>query len=567
MSPPDSVQTSSDDEGSPQPARGRPLENLAELQAAIRNIERNRAGSPERATEAREDDHPDSVPRRAAPSHDHLAGRSMRDRMSSTPPLSREARKISHSRSSTESSIVLDMGAKTPSSAEDSDEPDGPLRRPIMVRKKSGELVKPALRPAAHRRPSSMPGTPTYAKAVHFDSHLEHVRHFLQIDRPVAVSAGSSPVEMLDAEMEFPFASDDAYAARASGFEWEIVPSNFPPDSPERRARPVWVERVFLSADKKNLIGSVAVANLAYHKAVVARFTLDYWKTTSEVMAEYNHDVRKRVHDGYDRFNFSIKLEDQAHLENKTLFFCVRYNSAGQEFWDNNDSMNFQVSFRKVPTQSSSTSTTTTTMPHGLGARPLNSMSRPRSAGAGPMSGRPWSMPSSFDDFGDGFDLKFDYGVFSRAGGKTGGDSSASKRGGHETSSPSSNAPLPDFPARRNNTATQAFGNRYDFGASLSAAIQAANTDSRKAAATSTARTTGSRSSLSTSASASSPSPTSALTSGLGIALGRAPGNPGYPRPESYISEKPSQQSPSYLELIDKYCFVRSGTPRIAEPT
>ena len=192
-----------------------------------------------------------------------------------------------------------------------------------------------------------MPGTPTYSKAVHFDSHLEHVRHFLQVDRPLAVSAGTSPVENYESDMEFPFGSDNSRST-APAFEWEIRLANFPTDSNDRSGMPARVEKVFLSADNKTLIGVVAVHNLAFNKYVVTRFTLDYWKTTSEVVAEYNNDVRrKEANDGFDRFNFNIKLEDQANLESKTMFFCIRYNVNGQEFWDSNGNMNFQVDFVK----------------------------------------------------------------------------------------------------------------------------------------------------------------------------------------------------------------------------
>ena len=149
-----------------------------------------------------------------------------------------------------------------------------------MVRKKSGELVKSSLKPAAFkRRPSSMPSTPTYpSKAVHFDAHLEHVRHFLQAERPTAVSAGSSPVELYDSESEFPFPHEEGYRSRSPPFDWEIALPNFPRDTPERRALPVRVERVVLSTDNKSLIGTVAVANIAFNKWVTARFTFDFWK-------------------------------------------------------------------------------------------------------------------------------------------------------------------------------------------------------------------------------------------------------------------------------------------------
>ena len=117
-----------------------------------------------------------------------------------------------------------------------------------------------------------MPGTPTYSKAVHFDSHLEHVRHFLQVDRPLAVSAGSSPVEQYESETEFPFGSDESDGrSREPPFEWEIKMSNFPyQDIDARKSLPVHVERIFLSSDNKNLIGSIAVQNLSFLKTVVS---------------------------------------------------------------------------------------------------------------------------------------------------------------------------------------------------------------------------------------------------------------------------------------------------------
>ena len=228
------------------------------------------------------------------------------------------------------------------SSDEGSDVDDDELRmKPPLLRKKSGELVKPALRPPWRRRPSSMPGTPTYHKAVHFNEDIVQVRHFLQVDRPIAVSATSSPVDVYDSESEYPFGHPPA---------WDIRLANFPQDSPERRVQPVRVEGIFLASDRKTLVGVVAVANLAFHKLVAARFTLDYWRTTSEVVAEYGHDVRKpQARDGYDRFHFHIKLADQANLETKTLFLCVRYCVSGREFWDNNASANFQVDFVRKP--------------------------------------------------------------------------------------------------------------------------------------------------------------------------------------------------------------------------
>lgn len=503
--PPDS---SDDDEDQ----RGRNIGDLRELHHALQNMKvesTERGHSPNRngATQTPVNSVASATPTPPV-------------RPSPIRSLSAEARKITHSRSSSEMALNKHMISplhteviQTSSSEGSDDEDDGLRMKPPLLRKKSGELVKPALRPASRRRPSSMPGTPTYSKAVHFNEDMEQVRHFLQVDRPIAVSAGSSPVETYDSESEYPFGYEDGYRSTVS--EWEIKLANFPADTYERKTLPVRVERIFLSSDHKTLVGSVAVANISFQKNVVARFTLDYWKTTSEVAAEYNHDVRKKQsNDGYDRFNFNIKLADQANLASKTLLLCVRYQTNGQEFWDNNNSMNYQVDFTKKTKQKGS-STASLVIP------------RSRQSPTGP---RPRSMPAgSFDDdFGHGFDSKFEFGT-GRVNIKSSPSTSIrlkpkSKRGGL----------FPHQAPDRSNT-TQAFSSRYDFGASLTAALSNAQT------------ALGDRSGIQPAAGR------------RGTAFVAKPDPVPGARPDGLSSDKPGLQSAEYNELIAKFCFF--GTP------
>lgn len=563
ISPPESTHTSDDEE-----IRGRSRElekeNLAELQAAIRGLRGERkSGSPIRTQEPPQVNGHKAASEGSSPAED------------SRPPLSSSQRKISHSRSSTDSNIVFDVtpahsqpvtqtGLLSPREGESSsDESDSTgSRRPPMVRKKSGELVKPALRPhsRAGRRPSSMPGTPTFSKAVHFDSQLEHIRHFLQVDRPLAVSAGSSPVENYESETEFPFGSNESGArSRGPAYEWDIRLANFPHQSDGRKTLPVHVERVFLSADKKNLIGTVAVQNLAFHKQVTARFTFDYWKTTSEVAAEYSNDPRKNgPADNLDHFTFSISLVDQTNLENKTLFFCVRYNVNGTEYWDSNNSINYQVDFtKKVKAKTSSSS-----QPNGLGARPLNAL--PRSRPSPPASaGRPKSMQLSFDDFGSGFD---NFGV-----GASFAESPTSLIGEPKIKlrSPSSKQELvPDAPARRNRSAAPMFATRYDFNSSLSAAKNSAYSILGEQSGLPANDTKQSFREVPVVVAKSASQKPQKLENGIHNvpAVSSAPAVTAPPvtsKPAALFSEKPSLSSQSYQELVDKYCFV--GTPRTSK--
>lgn len=432
ISPPDS-DNSDGEEGK---ERGRELE-IAELQKAVRSIDLRREGSPDKVGNHIQRTESEPVSQTTSPT-----------------ALTPEARKISHSRSST-AEIVISRPTFVESptgTTDDSDEDDdGPLSKPSLVRKKSGELVKPALRPSSRRRYSSMPGTPTYHKSVHFNDSDNQTRHFLQVDKPMAVSAGSSPVETYDSETEYPFDSNGKTAR-------EIKLSNFPQDSFERKLMPVRVERLFLSPDKETLVGTVAVQNISFQKLVVARFTLDQWKTTSEVVGEYNNDHAQQSSDGCDKFNFNIKLSDSANIESKTMLLCVRYNVNGQDFWDNNSDRNYQIDFIKATKKSKM-------LPNSsLGARPLAAIPRSRHLPPSSSSGRGRSE-STDDEFGARFDMGSAY-QFSTP------DKILTESGGSIKLKPKPKraAMFTDGP----NTSHNNLGGRYDFGASLSAALSSA---------------------------------------------------------------------------------------------
>ncbi|ORY59164.1 putative phosphatase regulatory subunit-domain-containing protein [Pseudomassariella vexata] len=465
ISPPES-QSSSEDEGATGDSRGRQIENLKELQDAISAIPQHRESSPNRRTPAIDVlVLPSQIPNIVEAAPRSLDGEVVEGILKSG------SRKIAHSRASTEPFVSISMsksaGASPTISDEDEDEDtDEPPRKPQMVRKKSGELVRPALRPSSsQRRPSSMPGTPTFSKAVHFDSHLEHVRHFLQVDRPLAVSAGSSPVENYESDTEYPFNTDDKTSARTPPFEWDIAVNNFPADTPIRKSLPARLDRVWMSSDQKSLVGSISVANLAFQKTVVCRFTFDYWKTTSEVAAEYSHEIRPRDTDiGHDQFQFNIKLSDLANLESKTLYFCIKYCVNGVEYWDNNNGVNFQVDFKKKALPQNGKKNF-----QGASSRPANSLPRSTRRTNPSAAARPMSMPVGImDEFGhDSKFVNFEQPIHEYLG--------ESRPTGLRLKSSKSTTSLPsdNLTNRLSAPSGLAFANRYDFGASLTAAMQA----------------------------------------------------------------------------------------------
>ncbi|KAH7144723.1 putative phosphatase regulatory subunit-domain-containing protein [Fusarium sp. MPI-SDFR-AT-0072] len=207
------------------------------------------------------------------------------------------------------------------------------------VHRKSNEQIRPARRPCRHHRSL---GTPPLYKSVRFDSVLENIRYFHEMDRPFDISKDTSPVTDCDEPDLFP-PPYSSLKKRALSYEWELFTPNFPHDTTARETMPVRLERVYPSNDQMAILGSVIVANLAFEKSVVCRFTFDFWKTIWETTAKYDHDTNPGEMPGYDRFVFSIMLADTVDFEAQPLFVCIRYAVNGQEYWDNNSGTNFQV--------------------------------------------------------------------------------------------------------------------------------------------------------------------------------------------------------------------------------
>jgi hypothetical protein len=251
------------------------------------------------------------------------------------------AREIFPSRSNTETAIYLSRPkvANLFTHMTNSSIGSNPsINKPPLIQKKSGELVQPALRPFSRRQYKQMPGTLADFRSVHFNDFDNQTRYFFQTDSTMDILPVLSPVETCDSRVAQRFGNNDK-ATRG------IKIANLPHDSSERKSKPVQLERLFLSSDRDTLVGTVVVQNMSFQKLVVAHFTLDCWKTTSELVAQYAKDIQGLSSAGYDRFTFRMELSDIADIDKKSLLLCVRYNVNGKDHWDNNNSMDYNIEF------------------------------------------------------------------------------------------------------------------------------------------------------------------------------------------------------------------------------
>ncbi|GME76408.1 unnamed protein product [Ambrosiozyma monospora] len=113
------------------------------------------------------------------------------------------------------------------------------------------------------------------------------------------------------------------------------------------------MESLRLSSNKSSLIGFVFVKNLAYSKKITVKATIDNWNTFIEIgNANYissNHIFKYSESSvNYDKFSFIVKLNTLCNFKSlMNLQFCIKYETDGKEFWDNNDCKNYQVKLQK----------------------------------------------------------------------------------------------------------------------------------------------------------------------------------------------------------------------------
>ncbi|KAI9569391.1 carbohydrate-binding module family 21 protein [Boletus coccyginus] len=300
-------------------------------------------------------------------------------------------------------------GTASPSTPRPSS-PDPQLSRgassPILL--SNGKPLKSSLKSSASSPAMSIPlpaqnmhlcagSEPSTPKCVHFpekDDGLATVRlfkysaHPAELSNPANGNGDETETEGEDDPLaRFPFPH------MSPVFNYEIDPTKSSSVPSKSSPLNLFLESLNLSlfspgaTTKPILTGFVLVRNLAFEKDVAIRFTLDDWETVSEVGAHYvdslshlpsqvlsspfpstSENTSPQSGRGWDRFTFTIRLEDYAHsLSTRTLWLAARYrtnstypdlissqNGPGGEWWDNNDGNNYRVGFRRAVTASTS---------------------------------------------------------------------------------------------------------------------------------------------------------------------------------------------------------------------
>ncbi|KAJ2652727.1 hypothetical protein IWW40_000838 [Coemansia sp. RSA 1250] len=219
---------------------------------------------------------------------------------------------------------------------------------PAIVRKDSGEIVRPCLRKhsstpvtPSERSTSPMPMRPP--RFVHFGADLENIRWFFkgQCPQQVREDAMSDCCSGVSEDERSESVARQPESVRMTALRRPAPSFAVFEDSP------VVVEQVELAdrrAGSATLRGTVKVHNIAFEKDVAVRYSFDQWRTAAEVSAAYSRTLAEQQGErpGVDRFAFTLALPEAflAALPG-TVALCVRYRVANCEHWDNNGGANY----------------------------------------------------------------------------------------------------------------------------------------------------------------------------------------------------------------------------------
>lgn len=86
--------------------------------------------------------------------------------------------------------------------------------------------------------------------------------------------------------------------------------------------------------------GTVRVHNIAFEKRVFARITENDWKSFHDMTCSYSMSY---PNNNTDTFMFEIRLPkcDDPTKFPRRIYFAICFQSMNQEFWDNNDGLNY----------------------------------------------------------------------------------------------------------------------------------------------------------------------------------------------------------------------------------
>ncbi|XP_063698951.1 glycogen-binding subunit 76A [Culicoides brevitarsis] len=242
--------------------------------------------------------------------------------------------------------VVVEQASPIQTEAEDEEKPKKDANRLASITETDEEEDFVDDKPQRLRRCSSLktgktpPGTPGRKKGVRFADvlglDLADVKTFLDHEVPKIPKSAYEDLEVREHQIvpEIPQFMRPVDKILVPLFQ---QPGGLPCFLDKVREKQVSLENCAVTDPVSlTICGMVRVRNLDFHKSVYIRYTLDNWKSFSDIQANY-------VNNSCDGFSdkFSFTLFGNSLQIGQRIEIAVRFHCKGQQFWDNNYDSNY----------------------------------------------------------------------------------------------------------------------------------------------------------------------------------------------------------------------------------
>ncbi|KAJ3260981.1 hypothetical protein HK103_006936 [Boothiomyces macroporosus] len=178
-------------------------------------------------------------------------------------------------------------------------------------------------------------------KTLSFANSIEVIRHFQKTESPKNI-ANLDQIYVMDS-------GDENMTSASSAF---LIPPFWCIESKSPVCHLSHQFNVILDQldlkDNMLKIG-VLVRNISFEKKVAVRVTWNGWKTWKDYKGDFQCSVGETCNEylGVDRFTATLNLDNLLEGDAAEMEFAIRYNVNNEEYWDNNGTKNYKVTFKR----------------------------------------------------------------------------------------------------------------------------------------------------------------------------------------------------------------------------
>lgn len=167
----------------------------------------------------------------------------------------------------------------------------------------------------------------------------EKIIHEMPHEPPPLI--GSDKIDLLVRKLKLTIplkTEENQKSQKAFAFDFQQPMSNYIAFKENLEKNKVALENIVCR--NRSILGTIKVRNMSFEKEVIVRMTYDSWRTFTDIRTKHI----KNAYEGnlQDTFKFTTSVP-KVYNPSSNIEFCICYKMNGNEYWDNNNNLNYKM--------------------------------------------------------------------------------------------------------------------------------------------------------------------------------------------------------------------------------